>query len=334
MFIRIHTPKTVQSGNSGSCKDLVNYLEKENELEGTKLQDQEFFFSYDNERVGSNEAIHRIDKNVAKLGKKDAKFYMLSINPSQKEQEYLAEKVVGKKVKSLSEMNPGQREKFTIQLREYSRNVMESYAENFNKGLEGKDLVYFGKVEHGRKYSRFDEVVKTGERKAGELKEGFQSHIHIVVSRKDATNKVKLSPFTNHRNSKNILDGREVQMGFDRKRFVQEGERKFDSQFGYQRYVQESFEYRYQMRNAMASIFNSYANQVTEGAYMNAAGAVNNYKNLKQDPLRILSGMAYKNSLFRNANKVAGFAAQPQKLVVEVVKKVPQVVSRAATIKM
>lgn len=334
MFIRIHKPKTVQSGNSGSCKDLVNYLEKENELEGGKLQDQEFFFSHDDERVGSNEVVNRIDKNIAKLGKKNAKFYMLSINPSHKEQEHLAKKVAGKKVNSLSEMNPEQQERFAVQLREYSRNVMDSYAENFNKGLEGKDLVYFGKVEHERKYSRFDEVVKTGERKAGELKEGFQSHVHIVVSRKDGTNKVKLSPFTNHRNSKNILDGREVQMGFDRKKFVKEGERKFDSQFAYQRYVQETFEYRYQMRNGMASIFNSYANQATDGAYMKAYGVLKNYENLKQDPLRILAGMAYKNSLFRNANKVAGFAAQPQKLVAEVLKKVPQVVSRSATIKM
>jgi hypothetical protein len=35
-------------------------------------------------------------------------------------------------------------------IKEYTRALMEAYAKNFNKGLEGKDIMYFGKVEHTR----------------------------------------------------------------------------------------------------------------------------------------------------------------------------------------
>lgn len=334
MYIRIHQAKEYRHGNSDSCSALVSYLEKENEVDDMKFQDQEYFFSHDCEQVSSHEVINRIDKNVAKLSKKEARYYMVSINPSQKEQAFLAQKITGRKITSPEELSKMERMKFDQGLKDYSRNIMDSYAQNFNKGLEGKDIVYYGKVEHERKFNRHDDVVKNGEKKAGELKEGFQSHVHIIVSRKDATNKMRLSPFANHKNSKNILNGERVQIGFDRKKFVQEGEQKFDSQFGYRRQVRDSFHYRYSMKNGMASIARSFANQLSGGVYMKAYGAKMNYQNLKEDPLRVLSSMMHKNTVFKNVSKIAQLGAQPQKIVVETVKKIPQVVSRSATIKM
>lgn len=334
MFIRIHHPKKTQSGNSGSCNSLINYLEKENEQDDMGLENQEYFFTHDSDMVSSNEVINRIDKNVAKLSKKEARFYMISINPSAKEQQFLAQKVTGRKINSPEELTNIERKQFDQELKEYSKNVMDSYAQNFNKGLDGKDIVYFGKVEHERKYSRHDDIVKSGDKKAGELKNGFQAHVHIVVSRKDATNKIRLSPFANHKNSKNVLNGAKVQIGFDRKKFVEEGERKFDSQFNYQRHIKDSFQYRHTMKNGMASIGRSFANQLSGGMYMKVYGAKMNYENMKEDPLKVLSSMMHKNTAFRNASKIAQMGAQPQKIVVEAVKKIPQVITKSATIKM
>lgn len=334
MFIRIHHPKKTQSGNSGSCSLLVNYLEKENEQDDMCLENQEYFFTHDSDMISSNEVINRIDKNVAKLSKNEARFYMISINPSQKEQAFLAQTISGRKIISPEELTKSERQEFDQQLKEYSKNVMDSYARNFNKGLEGKDIIYFGKVEHERKYNRHDDIVKSGEKKAGEHKSGFQAHVHIIVSRKDATNKIRLSPFANHKNSKNVLNGEKVQIGFDRKKFVEEGEHKFDSQFNYERHIKDSFQYRHTMKNGMASIGRSFANQLTGGMYMKAYGAKMNYKNLKEDPLKVLSSMMHKNTDFRNASKIAQMGAQPQKIVVEAVKKIPQLISKSATIKM
>lgn len=334
MFIRIHQAKEYQSGNSNSCAGLVSYLEKENEVKDLGIENDDYFFSHDTEMVRSTEVVRRIDKNVAKLEKGTARYYMLTVNPSKKEQEYLAKKITGRDIKSPSELNSLERKQFDQELKDYSRNVMDSYAKNFNRGLEGKDIIYYGKVEHERKYNRFDNLVKSGEKKTDEIKEGFQSHVHIIVSRKDATNKIRLSPFSNHRNSKNVLNGERVQIGFDRKKFVQDGERIFDTQFKYQRHIKDSFKYRHTMKNGMASIGRSLLNQATGGMYMRAYGAKMNYQNMKDDPIKVLYSVMHKNPVFKNASKMAQIAAQPQKLVVEVVKKAPKVISKSATIKM
>ena len=135
---------------------------------------------------------------------------MISINPSPREQRHIAQKITRRNVTDLSQMTSDEKARFNQELQNYSRQVMDEYAKGFNKGLSGDDILYFGKVEHERKYNRFSHEVKNGERKAGEIKEGFQSHVHIIVSRKDMTNKIRLSPFANHRNARNTLNGKQV----------------------------------------------------------------------------------------------------------------------------
>ncbi len=334
MYIRIHQSKDYQTGNTGSCSGLISYLEKENEVDGLELEDRRLFFDQNQEQVSSFDAITRIDKNVAKLSKNEARFYMISINPSQKEQEFLARKITGRQVSSPEEMTKKELEKFDASLRNYTRQVMDVYADNFNRGLSGDDLLYYGKVEHERKYNRFDEVVKNRERKAGDLKEGFQCHVHVVVSRKDATNKIRLSPFANHKNSKNVLNGEKVQIGFNRKEFVQRSEKKFDEYFGYNRQLSHSFKYRYELKNGAAAIARSYANQLTGGAYFKVYNASRNMKNMKEDPLKSLTSLFYKNSTFRNTAKTIQMAARPEKLLIEVAKKLPNAISKSAGLKL
>lgn len=76
MFAKVHPPEDVQSGNTGSCHDLVRYLQKES---GDGLS----FFSHTEQEVSPEKVIGDIDANRSKLSANDAKFYMLSLNPSR-----------------------------------------------------------------------------------------------------------------------------------------------------------------------------------------------------------------------------------------------------------
>lgn len=87
MFAKVHPAEDVKSGNTGSCHDLVRYLEKETG-EGQR------FFSHTEQDISPERVIMDIDGNKKALGANDAKFFMLSLNPSQSEQMHL----IGRKV--------------------------------------------------------------------------------------------------------------------------------------------------------------------------------------------------------------------------------------------
>lgn len=198
-----------KGSNKGSCKALVNYLCKENE--GKALNDQEHFFSCAQDNVNRAQVINSIDSNVRKLGKTDSKFFMLTLNFSEKE---------------IRHLNNDPRK-----FRAYSRAVMESYAKNFNKGLQSSDLVWFAKIEYNRHYKGFEREVLNGTAHQGQRKPGLNTHVHLVISRKDITQKLKLSPMTNHRKSSSGI----IKSGFDRVNFKIESERCFDQMFQYKR---------------------------------------------------------------------------------------------------
>lgn len=70
-------------------------------------------------------------------------------------------------------------------------------------------------------------------------------HCHLIVSRKDQSNKVKISPLTNHRNTKKgVITG-----GFDRTTLFENVEKGFDRLFGYNRQLSETFDYCNTMKN-------------------------------------------------------------------------------------
>ena len=74
-------------------------------------------------------------------------------------------------------------------------------------------------------------------------------HCHLIVSRKDQSNKIKISPQTNHRNTKKGT----VKGGFDKKNLFQQAEQGFDKLFGYKRGLTETFEYCNTMKNGSIS---------------------------------------------------------------------------------
>lgn len=279
MYIKIHSPKN-HGNNSGSSSEVFQYLEKENI--DKDLLDQEAFFSHADDRVSCVRAIHDIDSNKRGLKEKEAKFFMITVNPSEKE---------------LKHINNDPEK-----LRAYTRNVMDQYAKNFNrevdgKPIEGKDLVYFAKIEYNRRYAIDDpkhresyiynqeinkeinqykrdhkifdkKEIKSLEAKyqrdeagtvilPGNLKPGLNTHVHVIVSRKDRNQRVSLSPLANARSSKNHeVNGKKVQIGFNRKEFVQNCEIQFDKQFAYNREYKEKFEYKHKSKHEFSKVVN------------------------------------------------------------------------------
>jgi len=226
MYINITQNET--GNNKGSSGQLVTYLEKENRV-AEKLNQLEYWFNQYRNNIQPYDVRYTIDNNIAKLSKDETKFFLINISPSEKEISYLKEHYGEDGVKQ--------------QLKQYANQVMNDYALNFKRNNinSNKDLVYFGKLENHRYYTYKDEEVKNGHAKKGDQKPGEQMHVQIIVSRKDASNSIKLSPLNNSR-GKNQAHSLKVGQ-FDRTAFKQSAEKQFDKMFAYERELKETFKY-------------------------------------------------------------------------------------------
>lgn len=231
MYINITDSK--MADNKGGSGQLVNYLEKENRIHLSEMPER--WFNHSNVSVEAFEVRRSIDGNIAKLGKDDAKFFLINISPSQKELRHLEEKY-----------GP---DRISHALKDYTLKVMDEYAKNFNRpGIrDGRDLVWFAKLEHHRYYTHSDKEVKNGTAQRGELKQGDQRHIQVIVSRKDATNSIKLSPMNSSR-GRNVAHSKKMGQ-FDRVTFKQCGESLFDKEFGFERRLEDTMAYANIRRN-------------------------------------------------------------------------------------
>lgn len=198
-----------KASNRGSCTKLANYLEKEN-IEKSDTE-KRLFFSHSEDKVSVDKVIQQIDNNKRKLGKNDSKYFLLNVSPSQKELAIIP------------------KQKLEQVLKDYTRNLMDAYAENFNKGLKGKDLMYFAKIEEQRV-----------DKKSGIPKPGNNFHIHVIISRRDIEQRFKLSPETNHINSKQGV----IRGGFNRNDFRKQSEILFDQMTGYNRRNEDTFDFQ------------------------------------------------------------------------------------------
>jgi hypothetical protein len=235
MFINI--TDSAAANNKGSSGGLVNYLEKENRL--FNKDKPENWFNHTAVNIEPYEVRRAIDNNIAKLCKTDAKFFLVNISPSQKELKHLTELFGTSDVKD--------------QMKIFAEKVMDAYAENFRReGItSAKDLLWFAKVENNRYYTYKDKEVIGGDKKRGEVKSGNQMHIQIIVSRKDATNRIKLSPQNTSR-GKNIEHSKKMGQ-FDRVAFKQSGESLFDELFGFDRSLKETMIYANTQKNGTLS---------------------------------------------------------------------------------
>ena len=204
--------------NAGSSRQLASYMEHEDleRMEKGIYTDGFFSLTYDN--IYKSKVIKDIDSNIGQLLKTDAKFFAIHVSPSESE---------------LRAMGNTEQEKAEA-MKRYIREVfIPEYAKNFNKGLSEADIKFYGKIHFDR--SRSDNELNM--------------HCHLIVIRKDQTNKKKLSPLTNHKNTKNGV----IKGGFDRVNLFQQAEQGFDKIFSYNRQQTESFDYLNTMKNGSIS---------------------------------------------------------------------------------
>jgi hypothetical protein len=178
----------------------------------------EGFFNLTDDNIYKSKVIKDIDSNIGQLLKTDAKFYAIHVSPSENE---------------LRAMGNTEQEKAEA-MKRYIREVfIPEYAKNFNKELSASDIKFYGKIHFERSRSNNE----------------LNMHCHLIISRKDQANKKKLSPLTNHKNTKNGI----IKGGFNRVNLFQKIERGFDYMFCYDRQQFESFDYHNTMKNGSIS---------------------------------------------------------------------------------
>lgn len=271
MYITI-TPQKLGGSYSQSVADYVDYLEKENK--GMEQQDMEHFFSQYGDEISTKEVIKEIDGNTAKLKKREPKFYSITISPSKYElkrlqnssddlkaytreamKDYVASfnrEINGRPItiddiKYYAKIEHQRKFKGTdFQVKEnqpYATKILQlkqDIRRIENNEQEGNILKLKHKIDQLEKEAPYQQ---NGKRIVqGMKKDGNQSHVHIIVSRKDASNSVSLSPGSKYKASEVVMNGKSVKRGFDRDSFFANAEKTFDKQFGYKRNYAETYQ--------------------------------------------------------------------------------------------
>ena len=259
---------------SKSSADFVGYLEKENQ--GLEQQDMEHFFNQYGDEISAEEVIKEIDGNTAKLEKHEPRFYSITVSPSKYElrklqnssedlkrytrelmKDYVASfnreikgrpvniddikyyaKIEHQRTFKGIDFQVKENQPFAtkiLQLKTEIRNVQEGRAEGNIKRMKKQIAKLERQAPHQQNGKR---IVQ------GMQKDGNQSHIHIIVSRKDASNRFSLSPGSKYRASDVKLNGETVKRGFDRDKFFERAEKTFDKTFGYKRNFAETYKAR------------------------------------------------------------------------------------------
>lgn len=214
MHIDFAPPSKGTYNNAGSSRQLASYMEHEDLERMEKGIYTDGFFNLTKDNIYKSVLIKDIDSNIGQLLKTDAKFYAIHVSPSESE------------LRAMGNTKQEQAEAMKRYIREV---FIPEYAKNFNKELSEADIKFYGKIHFDR--SRSDNELNM--------------HCHLIVSRKDQTNKKKLSPLTNHKNTKNGI----IKGGFDRVNLFQQIEQGFDKLFSYNRQKIEAFDYQNTMKN-------------------------------------------------------------------------------------
>jgi hypothetical protein len=273
MYISI-TPQKLAANYSQSAADFVAYLEKENQ--GLEEPELEHFFNQYGDEIPAGEVVLEIDANTDKLKKTEPKFYSITVSPSKYELNRLQN--------TSEDLKHYTRELMRDYVTSFNRDIngrpvtvndLKYYAKiEHQRTYKGTDV----QVKENQPYATKILELKNELRKiqSGELnvdtkkiekqiekleasaphqldgkrivqgmkKEGNQSHIHIIVSRKDASNSFSLSPGSKYKASEVIMNGKIVRRGFDRDAFYSKAEKTFDRSFGYKRNFVETYQSR------------------------------------------------------------------------------------------
>ncbi|RXG11473.1 hypothetical protein DSM03_1164 [Leeuwenhoekiella aestuarii] len=273
MYITISPQK--QGGHyPKSSADFVSYLEKENAEE--VLAYTEYFFNHDHDEIPATQVVQKIDGNTAKLKAKEPKFYSIIVSPSTYELQRLQN--------SSKELKAYTRELMKDYVAAFNReihgrplriqDIMYFAKVEHQRTFKGTDVQVrenqpyaikilalkneIRRIKQGRSAGDLKSLIRrvaqleqqaphqqNGKRIVqGMPKAGNQSHIHIIVSRKDASNAVSLSPGSKYKASEVTINGKLVKRGFDRDAFYSKAEQTFDRLFQYQRNYAESYKAR------------------------------------------------------------------------------------------
>lgn len=271
MYITI-TAQKLGGNYSQSSASFVDYLEKENQ--GLEQEDMEHFFNQYGDEISAKDVVKEIDGNTAKLKKKEPKFYSITVSPSKYElrqlqnsskdlkaytrelmkdyassfnREINGRSITVDDIKYFAKIEHQRTFKGTdklvrenqpfatkiLQLKTDIRNIQEGRAKGNIKKIEREISKLERQAPHQQNGKRIVQGMK---------KEGNQSHIHIIVSRKDASNSVSLSPGSKYKSSNVVFNGKKVKRGFDRDAFYTKTEKTFDKTFGYKRNYAESYQ--------------------------------------------------------------------------------------------
>ena len=268
MNIDFPPPPKGTYNNAGSSRRLANYLEHEDMERMEQGIYTEGFFNLNQENIYKSQVVKDIDGNIGQLLKTDAKFYAIHVSPSEKE---------------LQTMGNTEQEQ-AEEMKRYIREVfIPEYAKNFNKGLSAEDIKFYGKIHFTRDRSE----------------NKLNMHCHLIVCRKDQSNKIKISPLTNHRNTKKgVITG-----GFDRTNLFQQAEKGFDKLFGYNRTMPETFEYCNTMKNG--SITDQLKMQERQIASEKENKVENNFANLQENKPEIYQSVNHENNQNTNLPEIS-----------------------------
>ena len=247
---------------SQSSADFAEYLEKENQ--GLEQEDIEHFF---------NQYGDEIDGNTAKLKNKEPRFYSITVSPSKYELNKIQNNSEDLKKYTRAIMNDyatsfnreingkpitvndikyfakiehqrtfkgtdkqvKENQSFATKILQLKTDIRK--IENHQVDGNIKKMKYeITKLEAEAPHQQNGKRIVQGMKKAGN-----QSHIHIIVSRKDASNSVSLSPGSKYKASQVEMHGKIVKRGFDRDAFFTKAESTFDKTFGYKRNYAESY---------------------------------------------------------------------------------------------
>lgn len=270
MYFKITTQKTGGMYNR-SCASMVKYLEKE-ERSPDQMQ-HEYFFNQYQDSISPEEVVREIDANTATLKRIEPRFYTIIVCPSQSELKHLHDRstdlrhytreIMKDYVTSFNRELQGRPVQLS-DIKYYAKIEHQRYYKGMDHEVK-ENQPYATKIVHLRsEISRIETGKQKGsieylkeqiallEKQAphkqhgerivpGMQKAGAQSHIHIIMSRKDASNTYSLSPGSKYKASQVVLNGKLIKRGFARNEFYFKAEKTFDRMFGYQREFSESY---------------------------------------------------------------------------------------------
>ncbi len=270
MYISI-TKQHLNNNFSQSSSDFVDYLEKENE--GVLPEMQEPFFNQTTDEIPPEQVIKEIDGNTAKLKKVEPKFYSLTINPSQSELKAIdndpeqLKKYVREVMKDYAASFHRDQPVTVDDIKYFAKIEHERTFKGFDREIRENQTYRaqivrlendIRKVERGELTGNVTAMQKIIAKLQSEIphklqgrpieqgmkKPGFQTHVHIIISRKDVSNRYSLSPGSKYMGSESKLNGKMVKRGFNRDLFYKRAEKTFDILFNYKRNFVETYEAR------------------------------------------------------------------------------------------